>query len=106
MEAWAPLAQGAVFENLILQEIAASHGKSVSQVVLRWHLQNGVVTIPKSNSEDRLKENISIFDFELSADDLRRIDALNENRNLLGFDADDIPSVLLVPPATQWPYSL
>jgi diketogulonate reductase-like aldo/keto reductase len=106
VEAWAPLAQGAVFENPILQEIAAAHGKSVSQVVLRWHLQNGVITIPKSNSQDRLKENISIFDFQLSTDDLGRIDALNENRNLLGFDADDIPSVLLAPPAKPWPHSL
>jgi diketogulonate reductase-like aldo/keto reductase len=106
VEAWAPLGQGAVFQNPVLQEIAAAHGKSVSQVVLRWHLQNGVVTIPKSNSEDRLKENLRIFDFQLSADDLRKIDALNENRNLLGFDADEIPSVLLAPPATPWPYSL
>jgi methylglyoxal/glyoxal reductase len=106
VEAWAPLAQGAVFENAVLQEIAARHGKSVSQVVLRWHLQNGVVTIPKSNKEERLKENIAIFDFQLSAEDLQRIDALNEDRNLLGFDADNIPEVLLAPPASPWPYSL
>ncbi len=63
-----------------LKEIAAKHGKSPAQVVLRWDLQHGVVTIPKSVTPSRIAENADLFDFELSDEDMARIDALNENR--------------------------
>lgn len=106
VEAWAPLAQGKLFENAMLKELAGKYNKSVSQIILRWHLQNEVVTIPKSNNESRIIENGSIFDFELTTEDMEKINALNENHRLLGFDPDSIPSNLLESPVPHWEYSL
>lgn len=79
LEAWSPLMQGELLDNPVLTEIAAAKGKSVAQVILRWDLQNGVVTIPKSTKEHRIIENAAIYDFELSAVEMQRINALNEN---------------------------
>ncbi|MBB6692641.1 aldo/keto reductase [Cohnella xylanilytica] len=79
LEAWSPLMQGNL-DIPTLKEIAAKHGKSPAQVVLRWDLQHGVVTIPKSVTPTRIAENADLFDFELSEEDMARIDALNENR--------------------------
>lgn len=78
-EAWSPLMQGQLLDNPVLTEIATAKGKSVAQVILRWDLQNGVITIPKSTKEKRIVENSSIFDFELSNDEMDRISALNED---------------------------
>jgi len=75
-QAWSPLMAGRIVEIDALQEIAARYGRSVAQVVLRWSLQKGVATIPKSSARARIVENVEIFDFELSADDVARIDAL------------------------------
>ncbi|WP_078411520.1 aldo/keto reductase [Priestia abyssalis] len=88
LEAWSPLMQGQLLENDVLQEIAHQYGKSVAQVILRWDLQNGVVTIPKSTKEHRIIENSSIFDFELTQEDMERIDGLNENLRV-GPDPDN-----------------
>lgn len=88
LEAWSPLMQGELLNQPVLQEIAANHGKSVAQVILRWDLQKGVVTIPKSIKEHRIIENASIFDFELSREDMERIDALNQDRRV-GPDPDN-----------------
>ncbi|MET3288323.1 aldo/keto reductase [Brevibacillus fluminis] len=88
MEAWSPLMQGQLLENETLQEIARTYQKSVAQVILRWDLQNGVVTIPKSTKEHRIAENANVFDFELTADDMARIDALNQNHRV-GPDPDN-----------------
>ncbi|WP_339149409.1 MULTISPECIES: aldo/keto reductase [unclassified Sutcliffiella] len=88
LEAWSPLMQGQLLDNEVLKEIASSHNKSVAQVILRWDLQNGVVTIPKSVKEHRIKENADIFDFELSAEEMQRIHALNENKRV-GPDPDN-----------------
>ena len=71
-----------------LAEIGAKHGKSAAQVVLRWDLQRDILTIPKSVRESRIRENADIFDFELSAEDLARIDGLNRNRRF-GADPDN-----------------
>ncbi|MFB7814203.1 aldo/keto reductase [Paenibacillus chitinolyticus] len=87
-EAWSPLMQGELLDNEVLKAIAGRHGKSVAQIILRWDLQNGVVTIPKSTKEHRIIENASVFDFELTADDMSRISALNENRRV-GPDPDN-----------------
>ena len=76
-EAWSPLAQGMVLDDPVITSIAAEHGRSPGQVVLRWHLQLGNVVFPKSVTPSRLEENIDIFDFELSADELDRIEALD-----------------------------
>jgi 2,5-diketo-D-gluconate reductase A len=65
MEAWAPFAEGrsGLFANPVLEEIGKRHGKTVAQVVLRWHHQRGVVTIPRSSNPEHRRENLAIFDF-------------------------------------------
>lgn len=88
LEAWSPLMQGHLLEDSTLKEIAATHRKSVAQVILRWDLQNGVVTIPKSTNEHRILENSSIFDFHLAPDEMEQIAALNENKRT-GPDPDN-----------------
>ncbi|GIN85956.1 putative oxidoreductase YtbE [Heyndrickxia sporothermodurans] len=88
LEAWSPLAQGQLLDHPVLQEIASKYNKSIAQVILRWDLQNGVVTIPKSIKEHRIIENATIFDFELSSDDMERIDSLNQNHRV-GPDPDN-----------------
>ncbi|MCK6255506.1 aldo/keto reductase [Fictibacillus sp. KIGAM418] len=79
MEAWSPLMQGQLLDHPVLKEIADHHNKSVAQVILRWDLQNGVVTIPKSTKENRLAENSKVFDFRLTDHEMNRINDLNEN---------------------------
>ncbi|MEV4426312.1 aldo/keto reductase [Streptomyces sp. NPDC049602] len=76
-EAWSPLAQGAVLADPVLTALARRHGKSAAQVVLRWHLQLGNVVIPKSVTPARIRENIDVFDFTLSAEDMRAIAGLD-----------------------------
>ena len=88
LEAWSPLMAGQLLDNIELQEIADNYGKSVPQVILRWDLQNGVITIPKSTKEHRIAENATVFDFELTADDMKNIDSLNRNRRV-GRDPDN-----------------
>ena len=78
-QAWSPLARGKILEEDMLAELAKSHGKSVAQIVLRWHIQRGVAVIPKSNSMDRITENMNVFDFELSEQEMVSISSLNSN---------------------------
>ena len=80
-EAWAPFAEGrnGLFQNDVLLAIAARHGKSVGQVVLRWLVQRGIVALAKSVRKERMAENIAIFDFELSDVDMAGIAALDTN---------------------------
>lgn len=75
IESWGPLAEGQkdIFKNETLAAIGAKYGKSVAQVILRWHVQRGVVIIPKSVHKNRIEENIDIWDFELSEDDMKVI---------------------------------
>nr|WP_216626731.1 aldo/keto reductase [Paenibacillus phytohabitans] len=80
IEAWAPLAQGHLLDNEVIAEIAERHNKTLPQVILRWDLQNGIVTIPKSVKEERIIANADIFNFELSEDEISRINALNNNQ--------------------------
>lgn len=79
LEAWSPLMQGNL-DVPVLTELAAKYSKSPAQIILRWDLQRGVVTIPKSVTPSRLAENAALFDFELSESDAAAIDALNEGR--------------------------
>ena len=88
IEAWAPLGQGRLLDNPVLQDIASSHHKSIAQVILRWDIQNEIVTIPKSVRESRIIENANIFDFTLSESDMEKINALNENKRF-GGDPDN-----------------
>ncbi|MGG3160019.1 aldo/keto reductase [Priestia megaterium] len=88
LEAWSPLMQGELLNNEVLTEIANKHNKSVAQVILRWDVQNGIITIPKSTKEHRIVENASIFDFELTKEEIERIDELNQNHRV-GPDPDN-----------------
>ncbi|WP_188541472.1 aldo/keto reductase [Paenibacillus segetis] len=88
MEAWSPLMQGQLLDQPILKEIADKHNKSIAQVILRWDLQHGVVTIPKSTKEHRIIENAALFDFELSPEDMAQIDGLNQDLRV-GPDPDN-----------------
>ena len=66
VEAWSPLEQGGeVLKDPVIQKIAKAHGKSPAQTVLRWHLQNNTIVIPKSVTPSRIEENFNVFDFEL-----------------------------------------
>jgi len=76
-EAWSPLAQGAVLDDPVITSLAQAHGKSPGQIVLRWHIQLGNVVFPKSVTPARIEENIDIFDFELSEEEMARFDALD-----------------------------
>lgn len=86
-EAWSPLMQGRIFEIPLLQEMAQRYGKTIAQLVLRWNIQNGIVTIPKSVTPERILENGRIFDFELSAADMEAISQL-DRRERVGPDPD------------------
>lgn len=88
--AWAPLAEGrnGFFTNPVLETIGKKYGKSVAQVALRWLVQRGVIIIPKSTHIERMQQNIDIFDFELSADDMAEIAALDTATSLF-FDHHD-----------------
>lgn len=88
LEAWSPLMQGQLINNPTLQEIANKHNKTVTQVIIRWDLQNGVVTIPKSTKEHRIVENSTVFDFELTAEEMQKINELNQNQRV-GPDPDN-----------------
>lgn len=82
LEAWSPLMQGELLEEPTLAEIGKKYGKSVAQVILRWDIQNEVVTIPKSVKPERMKENADIFDFELTTEEMALINGLNEDRRV------------------------
>lgn len=87
-EAWSPLGQGGeLLKNKIIKDVADAHGKTTAQVIIRWHLQLGHMVIPKSQTPSRIRENIEVFDFELSADQLRQISSL-DGGNRLGPDPD------------------
>lgn len=87
MEAWSPLAQGKLLDNDVVKQIADQHGKSTAQVIIRWDLEHEIVTIPKSSNPERIKQNFDVFDFELTKDDIRAIDELNQNERM-GPDPD------------------
>jgi len=88
VEAWRPLMKGEVANVPEIRELAVKYGKTPAQIVLRWNLQHGVVTIPKSVSESRIRENADLFDFELSREDMAKLDGLNRNQRF-GPDPDN-----------------
>ena len=87
-EAWSPLAQGAVLDDPAVVAIADAHGKTAAQVVLRWHIEIGNVVFPKSVTAERIRQNIDIFDFQLSADELAQIEAVDRGERT-GPDPDE-----------------
>ncbi|MYY27286.1 aldo/keto reductase [Elizabethkingia anophelis] len=84
IESWSPLARGKIFENKVLQKIAGKYNKSVSQICLRWVIQHDIIVIPKSSIHKRIEENIDIFDFNLSEEDIKIIDKLPQ----MGFSGE------------------
>lgn len=81
-QAWSPLGRGKRLDDPVLLKLAAAHGKTPAQIILRWHLQNGIAIIPKSVHQDRIEANADIFDFKLSPAEMQQIDALNTNHRI------------------------
>ncbi len=81
IESWAPLARASkeLFENETIESLASKYNKTSGQIVLKWHLENGKIIIPKSVQPERIKENIDLFDFSLTKDEIISIDKLNKN---------------------------
>ena len=84
MEAWAPFGEGrgGLFTNPVLTQIGAKYGKTAAQVILRWHIQRGIAVIPKSTHVERMRENLDVFDFTLTPEDMAAIEALDGGESL------------------------
>jgi methylglyoxal/glyoxal reductase len=79
VEAWSPLMNAELLNNDLVKEIATKHDKSAAQVILKWDIQHGIITIPKSMTPSRIKENINLDDFSLSEEEMKQLNDLNEN---------------------------
>ena len=87
-EAWSPMMQGHIFKDPTFQQLASKYNKTIAQIVLRWDLQKGVVTIPKSSKKERILANADLFDFELSQEDMDHLDSLDKGQRF-GPDPDN-----------------
>ena len=83
---WSPIMKGQLLEVPLMMDLAEKYNKSIAQIALRWHIQKGIIPIPKSSHCGRMTDNIDIFNFELSEEDIRKIDKLDRNENV-----SDIP---------------
>jgi methylglyoxal/glyoxal reductase len=90
VEAYSPLTKGHKLNDPPLARIAAAHGKTTAQVLIRWALQKGFVVLPKSTRPERITANADVYDFELTAEEMRRLDELDENL-VTGWDPTDAP---------------
>lgn len=90
MEAWAPFGEGrgGLFENPVLAQLAEKYNKTTAQIILRWHIQRGVVVIPKSTHKARMEENLQVFDFVLEPEDMNRISALDKKQSFFFSHSD------------------
>ena len=90
MQAWSPFTEGKrrIFEEPVLGEIGAQHGKTAAQTALRFLVQRGIGVIPKTMHRERMQENLSVFDFELSDEEMERIGTLADGKSLFGWDED------------------
>lgn len=91
IESWGPLAEGrnGIFQNPILAEIGEKHGKSVAQVIIRWIIQRGIIVFPKSVKAERMQENLDVFDFELSEEDMEKIKELETGEPIAYIDTPE-----------------
>lgn len=80
--AWSPIMRGNIFSNEIMIDLSKKYNKSIAQLVLRWHLQRGIIPIPKSSNSDRIKENFDVFDFKIFDEDMNLINSLNEGNDV------------------------
>jgi 2,5-diketo-D-gluconate reductase A len=85
-ESWSPLGRGQLLDDPVIGALAKKHGKTAAQVVIRWHLDNGLVVIPKSANAGRIAENIAVFDFRLDDEDLKAMEALDRQDGRTGPD--------------------
>jgi len=92
LEAWSPLMQGELLNEPTLMEIAKEYNKSAAQIIIRWDIQTGVVTIPKSVKPQRIAENAGVFDFEISQENMDKINALNKDQRMFA-DPDEFDRV-------------
>ncbi|MDX8466009.1 aldo/keto reductase [Mesorhizobium sp. VK23B] len=86
IESWSPLGSGRLFADPTLEAIARKHGKSVAQIIIRWHLQEGLIVIPKSVHQDRIAGNFAVFDFELDGEDMQTIRGMDSADGRTGPD--------------------
>jgi diketogulonate reductase-like aldo/keto reductase len=83
VESYSPIMRGGeALEHPTIANLAQQHGKTPAQIVLRWHVQSGLIVIPKSVNEQRIRENFALFDFELSADEMRQIDVMDAGQRI------------------------
>ncbi|EPZ55592.1 prostaglandin F synthase [[Clostridium] sordellii ATCC 9714] len=80
--AWSPISRGKIFSEELMIDLSQKYKKTIAQIVLKWHIQKGIIPIPKSSNENRIKENIEVFDFELSKEDMIAIDLLNKGDDM------------------------
>ncbi len=85
-ESWSPLGQGTLLENPVVAKVAAKHGRTPAQVIIRWHIDNGLVVIPKSVTPSRIEENFKVFDFRLDAEDMAAFADLEKGGKRIGPD--------------------
>lgn len=85
-QSWSPLGQGSLLTDPVIAAIAAKHGRTAAQVIIRWHLDNGLIAIPKSVTPARISENFDVFGFRLDADDLKHIEGLDDAKGRIGPD--------------------
>lgn len=83
-ESWSPLGQGQLLENPAIKALAQKYGRSAAQIILRWHLESGLIVIPKSVTPARIRENFNVFDFKLDAEDMQQIAALDSTDGRIG----------------------
>ncbi|MBZ5760753.1 MULTISPECIES: aldo/keto reductase [Rhizobium] len=85
-QSWSPLGQGKLLDNAVIGKIAGKYGRTPAQVIIRWHIDAGLIVIPKSVTPSRIAENFKVFDFKLDADDLKQIDTLDTPGGRIGPD--------------------
>ncbi|MDR1615141.1 MAG: aldo/keto reductase [Campylobacteraceae bacterium] len=98
VEGYSPLGRAKILKDAQLIKIGGKYGKTPAQIILRWHLQNSIIPIPKSSHAERIRENADIFDFELTLDEIKAISALNQNKHAIKqsfFQFDEHGSVIL-----------
>lgn len=98
VECWFPLggavSEGALFKDPVIRQIAEAHGKTPAQIILRWHIQEGFSVIPGATNPDYIKENISIFDFELTGEEMRQMRSLNKERRFFNSSLEEIEKMV------------
>ena len=101
IEAWAPLGHALtnIFNEEVIKKLAEKYKKTPAQIILRWNIQRGIITIPKSQKTERIKENFEIFDFEMTEDEIKEIDALDGKQKRIQDDEDVLEKQLLAAPA-------